>query len=214
VPKRDQDLRLIERLSAYIEATAEQRAPDVAVVAESQATRVKSLSEIGYGETSRVELLTCTAGELATPPAVPGLAIVTIDASSALEDVRDGLDANERGFNPAAPATTDPAAEEFRRGLVRNRAFVAYIDGALAAGAMFNPPVDGVAEIVGVATIKEFRNRGIGAYLTAYAARTAFELDVDVVFLSTLDPVARRIYDRLGFKPRATLVSLRPPSAS
>ena len=56
-----------------------------------------------------------------------------------------------------------------------------------------NPPAHG-AELVGITTLEPYRRRGIGAYLTAYAARTAFSLGVDLVFLSTSNPAARRVY--------------------
>ena len=64
---------------------------------------------------------------------------------------------------------------------------------------------------MGITTLAPFRRRGIGTFLTGDAARVAFGLGVDLLFLSTSDPVARRVYDRLGFRPAATLLSFGLP---
>jgi GNAT superfamily N-acetyltransferase len=177
-------------------------APDLASVLQAN----------GYEELARTQLLTCTASALRPAPAVPGLTLVTLDASSSLDDLREGLDANERGFDPAAAPTTIAAAEAFRRDLTANRAFTARLEGTPAGAGMFTPPVAGVAELVGITTLEPFRRQGIGAFLTAYAARTAFALGVDLVYLSTSNPAARRVYDRLGFRPQATQLTFGPPA--
>lgn len=164
----------------------------------------RALQVVGYQEKARKQLLTCSPATLRPVPAVPGLAIATLDASSSLADVREGLDANEQGFDPQAARATDADAETFRRELVDNRAFTARLDNIPVGAGMFTPPHDGVAELVGITTLSPFRRRGIGAFLTGYAARTAFALGVDLVYLSTSNPTARRVYDRLGFQPHGT----------
>jgi GNAT superfamily N-acetyltransferase len=205
VQDADLDLQLLERLNRYIQATA---GPGAAVVIEElEPERAASLRDAAHGPITTRELLTCAPADLRTPPDVPGLTIVTLDATSPVDDVRAGLDANELGFDPSAAPASNAQAEHFRRGLVTNRAFVARVDGEIAGGGMFNPPIDGVAEIVGIGTLAAFRRRGVGAAVTARAAQTAFELGVDLVFLSTHDPGARRIYERLAFTLRATLLT-------
>ena len=158
-----------------------------------------------------VELLACTPDSLILPHEVPGLSMVILDENSALGDVREGLDTNERGFDPGAEPVTHAQAQAFREGLVESRAFIARIDGASAGAAMFNPPYAGVAELVGIATVDSFRWRGVASYLTAYAARIAFERVVELVYLSTDNPAARRVYERLGFRPYAVVLSYADP---
>lgn len=181
-------------------------------------TRVRFLEEIvpylapalraeGMVHERSVELLACTPASLIPAPEVPGLSMVTLDASSALDDVREGLDTNERGFDPQAEPATDAQAQAFREGLVASRAFIARINGEPAAAGMFNPPYAGVTELVGITTVSTFRRRGIAAHLTAYMACVAFERGVELVYLSTDNAVARRVYERLGFRPYATLRS-------
>ncbi len=191
-------------LAALLAAfAAHGRRPRVTFLAEFAPGLASALRAAGFVEEARTQLLACTRDTLRTAPDVLGLTMVTLSAESALAEVREGLDANERGFNPRAVPPTDAEAEAFRRGLVENRAFTARLDGQPAGAGMFNPPHAGVAELVGITTLEPFRHRGVAAYLTAYAARTAFDLGVELVYLSTDNAVARRVYDRLGFRPYA-----------
>jgi predicted GNAT family acetyltransferase len=67
---------------------------------------------------------------------------------------------------------------------------------------------------VGIATVDTFRRRGIASYLSAYAARIAFERGVELTYVSTDNPVARRVYERLGFRPYAGLLSYADPPSN
>ncbi len=163
-------------------------------------------------EERSVELLACTPESLIAPQEeVAGLSMVTLDENSALDDVREGLDTNERGFDPGAEPVTHAQAQAFREGLVESRAFVARINGEPAGAGMFNPPYAGVSELVGIATLDAFRRRGVASYLNAYAGRIAFERGVELVYLSTDNPAARRVYQRLGFRPYAVVLSSADP---
>ncbi len=186
-------------------------------------TRVRFLAEFapylapalraeGMVEERSVELLACTPDSLIPPHEVPGLSMVTLDENSALADVREGLDTNERGFDPRAEPATEVQALVFREGLVDSRAFIARIDGEPAGAGMFNPPYAGVTELVGIATVDPFRRRGVASWLTAHAARIAFKRGVELAYLSTDNAAARRVYERLGFRPYATLLSYADPS--
>ena len=76
---------------------------------------------------------------------------------------------------------------------------------------MFNPPHASVTELLGIATVDDFRRRGVASYLSAYAASVAFERGVELVYLSTKNPAARRVYERLGFRPHAVLLFYADP---
>lgn len=166
-----------------------------------------ALAAAGLALSASIELLGCTADTLRTPPPVPGLTMVPLDSGSALDDVREGLDTNELGFDPAAAPVSDELALAFRAGLLTNQAFTARVDGMAAGAGMYNPPHAGVTELVGITTLQRFRGRGVAAALTAYAARAAFAHGAELVFLTTDNPVARRVYRRLGFRALATLVT-------
>jgi ribosomal protein S18 acetylase RimI-like enzyme len=161
----------------------------------------------GFAEESRLHLMTCTRATYRPAPQIHGLAVVTLDRGAPLDAVREHLDVNSRGFNPAAEPATAAAAEAFRRGLEESRAFTAYLDGQAAGAGMFTAPLDGLTELVGIATLEQFRRRGVATALTAQAARAAFDRAAGTVFLSAADEQAGRVYERVGFRPFATMLA-------
>ena len=102
----------------------------------------------------------------------------------------------------AAVASQPPGRLEFARQRMaegRTRTAAAFVDGVpVAAGS--HQPLDGVTEIVGVATLPAFRRRGIGAALTAALADDAVRLGVGLIFLSAQGDEVAAIYERLGFR--------------
>jgi predicted GNAT family acetyltransferase len=140
-------------------------------------------------------------------PETPSLSVATLDDGASLAAIRQHMDTNGRGFAPDAPATTDAAAEEFRRALTASRAFTAYLDGRAAGAGMFTAPLGGITELAGIATLEQFRGRGVATALSAHATRTAFDQGVEVVFLSAADARAGRVYQRVGFQPFATMLA-------
>jgi GNAT superfamily N-acetyltransferase len=137
----------------------------------------------------------------------------------AVQDVSFGAGGTERGeigveALAAAVETQPPGRVEFARQRIaqgRTRTAAAFVDGtAVAAGA--HQPLDGVTEIVGVATLPAFRRRGIGAALTAALAGDAERLGVHLIFLSAADDDVAAIYERLGFGRVGFACEARPPA--
>ncbi len=153
-------------------------------LAEFAPDLAQALQSGGYEEQRTQHLLACGPETLRRAPAVPGLTMVTLDARSSLAKVREGLDANAQGFNPQAAPATDADAEAFRRELIDHRAFTTRLGHIPVGAGMFTPPHGGIAELVGITTLAPFRRRGIGAFLTSYAAQAAFRLGVDLVYLA------------------------------
>lgn len=82
-------------------------------------------------------------------------------------------------------------------------------DGPVASGA--HQPLDGVTEIVGVATLPSARRRGLGSAVTAKLVEDAVARGLDLVFLSAASDEVARIYERLGFRRAATAgIASRP----
>ena len=75
----------------------------------------------------------------------------------------------------------------------------AFLDGELVAVGS-HQPVNGVSEVVGVATLPAFRRRGIGAALTSRLVDDALARDVETVFLSAGDDAVARVYERASFR--------------
>lgn len=82
--------------------------------------------------------------------------------------------------------------------------------GPVAGGSY--QPCDGVAELMGIATIPSRRQRGIGSAITAALSADALRHGVALVFLSAGSADAARIYERLGFRRVATACAAVLPS--
>jgi predicted acetyltransferase len=52
-----------------------------------------------------------------------------------------------------------------------------------------------------------FRRRGVASVLTSEAVRTAFLQGVEVALLTAADKHAGHLYERVGFRPYATLLA-------
>jgi GNAT superfamily N-acetyltransferase len=162
---------------------------------------VDALRRAGLTETGRYPLLTLDPAELIMPPVPAG---VTVHVS---ESKRDAVEAQavadvafeaEESRDPDAPG--DPAG---------GGSVLARLAGRAAATAFWTPVADGVTEIAGVATLPEYRNRGLGALVTAAAVDAAVRLaGVRLAWLTPGHDGADRIYRRTGFTPTATAVHL------
>jgi GNAT superfamily N-acetyltransferase len=183
------------------------RRPRFEFVAEFAPDLAPALRANGFAEESCLHLMVCTPATYRPAPDVPGLTITTLDSETPIAAIRENLDTNERGFDPRAAPVTEAEVRKFRAELITSRAFTAYIDGQPAGAGMFTPPLDGLTELVGIATLEPFRGRGVAAALTAQAVATAFGRGVEVAFLSAADARAGRVYERVGFRPFATLLA-------
>lgn len=168
----------------------------------------------GLSEWARQPLMVCTPETWRAAPEVAGLTIAVLTSESPLEAVRENLITNELGFNPSGlGAFSDEDTARFRAGLTTSRAMTAALDGLPAGAGTFNPPQDGLAELVGIATLAPFRRRGVATALTALLARTAFSLGAEVAFLSAADEGAARVYERVGFRRAGTMLVYIEPLA-
>ena len=71
-------------------------------------------------------------------------------------------------------------------------------EGPIASGA--HQAVDGVTEIVGVATLPAARRRGLGAAVTSALIDDALGAGIETIFLSAASDDVARVYERLGFE--------------
>ena len=138
---------------------------------------------------------------------IPDLTVVTLTRDSPLPEIQEGIDVNERGFDPAyTESATEQEAERFRRTLGAARAFTARLDGVAVAAGMFNVPFGGVTRLVGIATLEPYRRRGTAAALTAQITRAAFDSGVELTFLAAASDDARRVYERIGYRVVGTIL--------
>ena len=83
-------------------------------------------------------------------------------------------------------------------GAVRIAVAESRTDGVLATGRTL--PLDGVTEVMGVATLPCARRQGLAAAVTAALVADARALGVRTVFLTASSPAVARGYERVGFR--------------
>jgi ribosomal protein S18 acetylase RimI-like enzyme len=198
-PIRDADLD-------ELHATFQRRGtrPQVEFLAELWPELALRLRSVGYQETRRQAVLLVHPHGVQSPPVPPHTEVITLSLTSSPEVVRENLDTNAQGFNDPALAT-EQQVEAFRAGLVTSRAFTLRLDGRPVAAGMFEA-ISGVTELMGITTLPAHRRRGHAAYLTAAMVESAFAFGATLVFLCAVSEEAGRVYQRVGFRPCATLV--------
>lgn len=139
-------------------------------------------------------------------PDVPGFAT---DYATGSTVARLGFGTPGTDVGPAGPAERDasvaafdpehltPIAAAIRSGSKAQAVAVDHAGGMLATGGYQS--AEGVAEIVGVATLPSARRRGLGAAVSAALARQALDAGLELVFLSAADEAVARVYGRIGF---------------
>ena len=167
-----------------------------------------ALAAAGYQAQEATPALICQPGQLRIPAAIPGLEVVTISADSPPEDVAENWNINALGFDPQATLMGPTDVQGFRKNLEKSRAFTARFHGAGVGAGMYTDIIRGVTELVGITTLTEYRRRGIGGALTAFATQTAFADGADLAFLTAASEEAGRVYQRIGFRPAGSLLLL------
>ena len=167
------------------------------------------LKTAGFHQAQASLILSCTQNTFRPVPLIPDLAIVVLSQESTLDEVQEGLNTNELGFNPEVSPLTQEDAASFRRKLITSRAFtVRFNDEPVGAG-MFTEVHKGMTQLTGITTLPDYRRKGFAAYLTGYMTKTAFSRGVDAVFLVAADDDASRVYKRVGFQPVSALLTYK-----
>ena len=182
------------------EFAARRRVPRFEFVEACAPDLSAALETHGFILENRAQLMVCPRGSERVAPAVAGLDVEALDARTSLEKLALFLDVQRRAFRLPSPR---PATREEARSLCDSLgngfALMGRIGGRPVATAMIQPGEDGLAELVGVATLEEFRRRGIGGALSFEAVLRAFGSSLSLVFLSAADAGAGRVYEAAGF---------------
>ncbi|HET9138011.1 GNAT family N-acetyltransferase [Actinophytocola sp.] len=158
------------------------------------------LRAAGLRETGRYPLLTLDVADLVMPPAPDGASVQVL---TTLQDAGDAQAVAAAAFDSPMQDPHPPGEPADGGGVL------ARLDGRPVAAAFWTPVADGVTEIAGVATLPEYRTRGLGALVTAAAVASAGRLaGATLAWLTPGSDGADRIYRRVGFMPTATAVHL------
>jgi len=163
----------------------------------------------GLAEEGRNPLLVCTPDSLRPAAEVPGLAICRLTPESPAADLAAFISVQGRSFGEADRVeATDAQIEDLRRRSGLGGHYLLGLVGnyPVATGA-YTVPLDGFTELVGIATLADYRRRGVASALTAAMAQAAFRAGVQVAFMAAADERAGRVYERVGFHPYVTVLA-------
>jgi ribosomal protein S18 acetylase RimI-like enzyme len=194
--------QVVTELQVY--AARQKIAARAQFVEEHMPAFADGLREAGFRESWRNPIMITTADTLSQPN-TPELSFRSLSFESSSALIRECWEINMRGFGREAEAN-DEAIQEFQNRLITGRAFIARLGEVAVGSGMYTEIWRHTTEMVGIATLPEYRRQGIAAALTAHAADAAFASGVDLVFLTTASEEAARVYERIGFQRKGALV--------
>jgi ribosomal protein S18 acetylase RimI-like enzyme len=185
---------------------ARDRLPRLEWIEEAAPRLVAALAAADFEEELRTPLMVCAPSDLQT-------------AEAAVDDLRIALVEDEAALRAAADIQrisfgNEPLAEDAQPRPASGGLVLALSGSSPVAAAEWTRVVDGISEIVGVATAEPWRRRGLGGAVTAAAARGAFAAGASLCILSPGDEGALRLYSRAGFQRVATMLHWSDPRGS
>jgi GNAT superfamily N-acetyltransferase len=202
-PGAEPDTATVNHLRAAFQE--HDRRPRLEWIAETAPGVAEALAGAGMREELRAPLMACTPAELVEGGARRGTTVRPVGD----DDLRACVDLQRHAFgDPPLPAGDEPRDPRRRGG----GAVLARVDGVPASAATWTPVLDGVSEIVGVATDAGHRGRGLAGLVTAAAASQAFAAGAGLAVLSPGGDQAQRVYARAGFRPAATMLHWSDPA--
>jgi ribosomal protein S18 acetylase RimI-like enzyme len=170
------------------------------------------LEREGFQLQVRHPLMVCTPPAF-RPFAAPGVAVRMLAGDEPDQMLAAAMMIQSESFG--GPAEPPPAEEvdRFRDGLRAGgmRYALATLDGA-PAGAGSAEPIDGVAEVAGVATSPAYRRRGVAASLSSFLTANLFADGCRLAWLSAGDAAAQAVYERVGFAVLDTRLNYLDPA--
>jgi len=157
------------------------------------------LESAGFQLQERHPLMVCTTHSFRRF-AAPGVAVRWLVAAEPAATLAATMALQSESFGGSAEL---PPADQVERLRDQLRAgtlcyALATLDG-VPAGAGSTAPIDGVAEVGGVATSPALRRRGVAATLTSFLADQLFAAGGTLAWLSAGDAGAQAVYERVGF---------------
>jgi ribosomal protein S18 acetylase RimI-like enzyme len=162
------------------------------------------LRRAGFVEEARQAFMVCEAENFRPVDLPSGLAIRALTPNSPVEELRGFIAVQRQGFDEDDMATADVVEAERMRarlGVGDSLHMVAWRGDEPVGAAGCTAILDGLSELVGVATPPRYRRRGFGTALSATAVAAQFAAGAEAVILTAQDAAAGRIYERIGFRP-------------
>jgi len=158
-----------------------------------------ALLAAGFSTEETHEYLVCTPDTLKVDTTQIVATPVTDEDYAALDAAL--AEAFDGEFAPSAHGAARLRRAQENGGAVR---FVRAPDGSCAGGASCSAPAEGTSELSGVGTRPPLRGRGIAGAVTAALTEAMFTQGAASVWLEYSGEGSRRVYERVGFRPRGT----------
>jgi ribosomal protein S18 acetylase RimI-like enzyme len=139
--------------------------------------------------------MTLPIGEAVFVDPPDGVEVVRVEDPRMLDRIAE-VDAIAFGGDPARGFVPDAMLED-----PAQRVYAARVDGVVV-GSGECTVVDGVMGVFGIATLPDFRRRGIAAALTSRLIEDRAD-EIDLVCLDASE-LGQRVYERLGFRATST----------
>ncbi|MEU8705205.1 GNAT family N-acetyltransferase [Streptomyces sp. NPDC048565] len=156
-----------------------------------------ALLAAGFTVEDRAPVMACTADGLLTPKPVDGLRIAEPVTDT---EFTDAAAVQHTGFGSDGGPDDGEIAWLRTAAAGGGVAALATVDGRPAGAGGCSAPADGIGELAGLAVAAPFRRRGVGAALSAWLTRTAFERGYRTVWLEPGGPDVERIYASIGYR--------------
>lgn len=166
------------------------------------------LSQDGFIKESSQPLMICSAETYMPHANLADLKIQEITENSEAGAFQQFLTLQSRGLVVKIAKTVSlESARQFSQMLGRGRAYIGWLAGEPVAVGMINAPSNGICELVGLATLAEYRRQGIATAISSKAIEQAFDRGVEIVFLTAANQLAGRVYKKIGFENYTTALA-------
>lgn len=158
----------------------------------------KALEECGLKLEHEAPLMICPRGEL-IDFVNHEVQVRALDAHASDETLRQLLLVGQRafGFGDGAVKAAEIAEQREHLKAERYRSAYATIDGVIVGIGSTTVQND---ELVGIATLPEYRRRGVAASVSSFLVRQHFQKGGQVAWLSAGDAGAEAVYRKIGFQ--------------
>ncbi|MFF2171004.1 GNAT family N-acetyltransferase [[Kitasatospora] papulosa] len=156
-----------------------------------------TLLAAGFTEENRAPVMACAPDGLLPPKPVDGLRVAEPVTDA---EFTSAAAVQHTGFG--GEGGPDDGEIAWLRGATAGGGVsaLATLDGRPAGAGGCSAPVDGIGELAGLAVADAFRRRGVGAALSAWLTRTAFDRGFGTVWLEPGGPDVERIYASIGYR--------------
>jgi predicted GNAT family acetyltransferase len=158
----------------------------------------KVLEECGLKLEHDAPLMLCARGEL-VDFVNDDVEVLPLDAQVSDDTLRRLLLVGQRGFGYGDGKVAPAEIAEQRGHLAAGRYRSAYatIDGVIVGIGSMTVQTD---ELVGIATLPEYRRRGVAASVSSFLVRQHFQKGARIAWLSAGDDAAEAVYRKIGFR--------------